>query len=364
MILKPFKVEEWMTEHEKAAKYNLTDTCVASMTWDELVEITDIDLHSIVLDYGDINGSDALKDAILSLYETGNRANITTANGCLEANALVLSTLLNRGDHVITFVPGYQQFYDYPASLGCDVTKIELKEEKAWIPDIESLENAIQSHTKLIVINNPNNPTGTYFDQELLEKFVDICRSRDIWILADEVYLDLDKCCSISDIYEKGISTGSFSKLYGLAGLRLGWIKADSHLITRVNSRRDYTMVSIGPLKDSIGCAVLHHREQILDRARKIIANNKSYLEKWLLENPEYEAVLPKWGTVCFLKYKFEGKSEKLARLLLEKEGIFFVPGECFESENYFRLGLAQSETMFQNGLTKLSVWTRDRVAK
>jgi aspartate/methionine/tyrosine aminotransferase len=364
MILKPFEVEEWMTDHENSAQFNMTDTCVQSPSWEELSTLTGLDLNSIKLDYGEITGSLPLKEAILSLYKTGAVDQITTVNGCLEANALVLDTLLEKGDHVICFVPGYQQFYDYPASLGCDVTKIELKEEDNWFPDPEAVAKVIRPETVLLIVNNPSNPTGTFFDKELLMKLIELCRKQGIWILADEVYLDLDNCDSVSDLYEKGISTSSLSKHYGLAGLRLGWIKADAGLIKRINSRRDYTMISTGPLKDAVGYAVLQHRDKILNRSRTIIETNKKNLVRWLEKNPEYDVVLPKRGTVCFLKYNYDYESKLLAETLLKEEGIFFVPGACFELENHLRLGLGQSEEMFADGLNALSKWTADRLSK
>ena len=364
MILKHFGVEEWMTEHEQSARYNLTDTCVQPLTWNELNDFTHIDLSSICLDYGEITGSLPLKEAILSLYKTGDISHITTANGCLEANALVLETLLEKDDHVICFVPGYQQFYDYPESFGCEVTKIELKEEQNWIPDLDLVKKAIRPETTLLILNNPNNPTGTYYDKELLLGLVEICKEHDIWIFADEVYLDLDNCPSISDLYDKGISTGSISKLYGLAGIRLGWIKAEPSLIERINSRRDYTMVSTGPMKDAIGAAVLSNREPILKRANDIIERNKQFLSTWVKDNPYFDVVIPKYGTVCFLKYNFEFDSVELANQLLDEIGVFFVPGACFDYENHFRLGLGQSEKMFAAGLNALSKWTTNRLAK
>ena len=114
MRLPDFKVEQWMNDYENDAIYNMTDTCVKSLTLQELLDLEDFDFSNLILDYGQVTGDIELKKEILSLYEHGTIDNITTAQGCLQANELVMNTLLEKGDEVISVVPGYQQFVDVP----------------------------------------------------------------------------------------------------------------------------------------------------------------------------------------------------------------------------------------------------------
>ena len=107
-------------------------------------------------------------------------------------------------------------------------------------------------------------------------------------------------------------------------------------------------MISTGPLVDKLGLIALKHRDVLIDRAKSIILKNKAIVTEWLNCNPNFECILPKGGTVCFLKYGFELKSESFAKLLLVEKGIFFVPGSCFDKEYYFRLGLAQDSSLFE----------------
>ena len=189
----------------------------------------------------------------------------------------------------------------------------------------------------------------------MLNQIVDVARNVDAYVLCDEVYRGLNQEVSISDIYENGISTSSLSKVFSLAGLRLGWIKANEYVIHQINIRRDYSMISTGPLVDKLGWIALKHKDELILRAKNIISTNKNIVREWLKENPRFECVLPSGGTVCFLKYYFDLKSETFAKLLLAEKGVFFVPGSCFDKEYCFRLGLAQDSKLFKSGLDELS---------
>ena len=326
MRLPDFKVEQWMNDYENDAIYNMTDTCVKALTLQELLDLEDFDFNELTLDYGQITGDVELKKEILSLYERGTIDNITTAQGCLQANELVMNTLLEKGDEVICVVPGYQQFVDIPKSIGCKVNLIEL-DERDWQVGVEKFRKILNSSTKMIILNNPSNPTGTEYSKDFMNLLIEACQSYGTYILCDEVYRGLNQEVSISDIYENGISTSSLSKVFSLAGLRLGWIKANEYVIHQINVRRDYSMISTGPLVDKLGRIALKHKDELVLRAKSIISSNKNIVREWLKENPRFDCVLPNGGTVCFLKYYFDLKSETFAKLLLAEKGVFFVPG-------------------------------------
>ena len=361
MKLPDFKVEQWMNDYEHKAVYNMTDTCVKALSFKELCNLEKINLDNIVLDYGEITGNIEFKKEILKLYTTGTISNITLAQGCLQANELVMHTLLETNEEVIVCVPGYQQFIDVPKSLGCKVHEIKLEERDNWKPNIHLFKKCINEHTKMIILNNPNNPTGTEYSKNFLNELVELCNFYHIYILCDEVYRGLNNEVSISDIYEYGISTSSLSKIYSLAGLRIGWIKANTEVIHNINVRRDYSIISTGPLVDYLGYIALKHKDILQKRSKDIVSKNKEIVQEWLKDNPHFSVVIPSGGTVSFLKYDFDIDSITFAKDLLE-EGIFFVPGSCFDLEYHFRLGLAQDSKMIQEGLNKLSKYVQTRV--
>jgi aspartate/methionine/tyrosine aminotransferase len=366
MKLKEFEVETWMTEHENDCRYNLADTCVKAMSLRELEDLVKEPImetiYDLPLDYGPIQGSPALKKAILSLYKTGTPENIAIARGAVNANQHVMDTLLEPGDHIVALTPGYEQFYTYPKSLGCDYALVKLKEENNWQPTIEDFKQAINDKTKMIILNSPNNPTGTLIKEDLMRALIDLCAQKHIYILCDEIYKGLTETTvpSISDLYEYGITTSSLAKIYSFAGLRLGWIKARKDLIDQINFRRDYTMISTGAIDDYLTTVVLNHKEAILKRSRELVLKNKAILKDYLTKEPLVSCVIPEDGTVAFLHYHVDVPSKVLCEGLQKQTGVFFVPGACFGLEYHLRFGFTQDPDIIEKGLQLLSDYLRN----
>ena len=340
-----------MNAYEGKAVFNMTDTCVSPFTYEQLTTMDTQHLLSMVkLDYGTITGDVRVKKEILKMYSTGVIDQITLAQGCLQANEMVMETLLEPGDHVLVYTPSYQQFSEYPKSLGCIVTELELHEENQWQASIAALQNAFKENIDLVILNNPNNPTGTVFAPAYLSELFALCKKQGTYILCDEVYRD-PSLPSISDLYEKGIATSSLSKMFSLAGLRFGWIKGPQEIIDAVNVRRDYSIISTGPLADTLALIALQHASEILQRSRAIINQNKQFLRTWLLQNPSFHFIMPDVGTVGFLKYDAGIPSVEFAKGILQQYGVFYVPGSCFNCEQHLRLGLTANAKQFQKGL-------------
>ena len=194
MHIEPFGVEIWMNEWETRCEWNLAETCVESITIRELLELAgaeDEDLSDLLpmkMTYGDIEGSERLRRAIAALYDRQEMANVVVTHGTIGANMLVHKTLVGRKDRVVAVVPTYQQHYSIPESIGANVRHLKLREDKAWLPDLDELRELAGPGTRLIAINNPNNPTGSLMDYAMLEGIADIARRVDAWVLGDEVY--------------------------------------------------------------------------------------------------------------------------------------------------------------------------------
>ena len=358
MDIKVFKTEQWMTLYENEAQYNLTDTCVLPMSFKELIDFDqNPGLDDTILSYGEIPGDYLLRKQICKLYKKADIDNIITTPGCLKANESVMMALLEKGDTVLTFVPGYQQFVDLPITLGCNVITLKYYEDNGWLPDFDEIKYCFSKHNiKMVIINSPNKPTGTFWNMNMLIELIELCRKNNSYILCDEVYrgLDIDQEHSVADMYEYGISTSSLSKVYSLPGLRLGWINANKEIIDDLLIWRDYSFISTGPLIDYLGLLALENRKKIIKRNTMIINKNKSIVEKFVKNNDAFELVMPKYGTVGFLKYNYDISSEKLAKCILDKYKVFFVPGSCFDEEYHLRLGFTNSTSTTSEGLLLL----------
>lgn len=371
MKIRDFGVEIWMNLYENNCEHNLAETCVESMTVNELLDLSG-DRENIInnilqmqMSYGDIEGSPKLVKGVQSLYKTIKPEQITITHGAIGANALTMFALIEPGDHVISVLPTYQQHYSIPEAYGADVQILKLKPENNFLPDLEELKSYVNDKTKLICINNPNNPTGALMDETFLKQIVEIARSVDAYIICDEVYRGLNHegsgfTTSIADLYEKGISSGSISKTFSLAGLRIGWLVGSEEFIELVNRRRDYTTISCGRIDDYLAGIALEHKDKIIERNHKIVRDNIKIVDEWVNKEPLITYVKPKAGTTAFLQYDIDMPSETFCVKLLESKGVMMVPGTALDMEGFLRLGYAYSPSALKIGLEKVSEFLKE----
>ena len=367
MKIKPFAVEEWMNAWEVGAKYNIAETCVDSISMNELFELTGEDKTEFLnrlcarrLSYGDIEGLPEFRKGVCGLYKTLNIENIVPTHGASGANHHVFYSLISPGDRVVSIMPTYQQLYSIPESYGADVQILHLSKENNYLPDLEKLRRLVTPKTKMICINNPNNPTGALMSEQMLREIVEIARSADAWILCDEVYRHLSQedgwCPSIVDLYEKGISVSSMSKVFSLAGLRLGWIAThDMSVVKSCLSHRDYNLVSCGVFDEMLAAAALKHRDKLLERSRKIVRENLQILDDWGGSEPHVSYVKPKAGTTALVYYDLDISSYEFCEEMYKKTGAFVTPGDCFEVPHSMRIGYAYGKQDLIDGLKAIS---------
>ncbi|KAF1933901.1 PLP-dependent transferase [Didymella exigua CBS 183.55] len=384
-----FAVESWMDAYEHHCKYNVAETCCASVSIDQLRELSDDKKTEILktdrlLTYGAIRGAEDLRTNLARLYSAKvatplSPNNILTTPGAIQANYLAAYALVGEGDHVICQYPTYQSLYSVPQSLGAEVDLWKAQPEKNWIPDLQELKAMIKPNTKLIVINNPNNPTGAVLGKSFLERLVEIAEEKDITILGDEVYrpifhsispIDKDFPPSLLSMgYKNVIVTGSMSKAYSLAGIRVGWVASrNSDIIEKIASARHYTTISVSGLDEQVAAYALSPAtvHGLLARNIQLAKTNLALLEKFMIKNEdECEWVKPVAGTTAFIKFHREGKpvdSVDFCKKLLEKTGVLLVPGsQSFgeEFKGYVRVGFVNQTDIIQKGLEEASKFVR-----
>lgn len=371
MKIEVFGVEQWMNEWETKCAYNVAETCVESITVKEILQMAGVtpeqmtqDLMSKKLTYGWIEGSAKVRELIAGLYQKQSAANVVTTHGCIGANMLIHETLVEPGDHVISVIPTYQQHYSIPESFGANIETLRLKPENGFLPDLNELRAMVKPDTKLICINNPNNPTGALMDEAMLREICDIARSVDAWLLCDEVYRGLTQSeeysPSVADLYEKGISTGSMSKVFSLAGLRFGWIAAPKELIAAVLYHRDYNTISVGMLDEYFAELALGAKDKILERNRAIIRENLQILDDWVKTTPRVSYVKPKAGTTAFVHIDTKLTSHEFCERLVKEKGVMFTPGSALHTEGFVRIGYANNKEVLKKGLELTSEFLKE----
>jgi aspartate/methionine/tyrosine aminotransferase len=384
-----------MDKHETTpGVLNIAETCAASISIDDLVGLCEDPnvprplSTSTKLTYGAIRGSQALRERLASLYSARVSSPLSTDNvlitpGAIAANFLLFYTLVGPCDHVICVHPTYQQLYAVPKSLGAEVSLWKLRKEKKYIPDLEDLKSLVKENTKMIIINNPNNPTGTTIPKSVLQSLVDFAQERDIIILSDEVYrplfhgvgpMDTEFPPSLISLgYKKTIITGSMSKAYSLAGIRIGWIASrDSAIIEAIATARDYTTISVSQLDDQIAtyalsASVIH---SLLGRNIKLAKTNVALLETFINEHSNICSwVKPNGGTTALVGFEKRGKPVDDVQFcvdVIEKTKVMFLPAsKCFgqEFKGSVRIGFVCETEVLREALQKLGQYIRENLA-
>ena len=371
MKIKPFAVEEWMNRYEVGAKHNIAETCVDSVSASELFALTGEDAAAFWecfsarrLTYGDIEGAPEFKQGVCGLYKTVKPGEVIPCHGAAGANHHLFYSLVEPGDRVVSIAPSYQQLTSIPESFGADVRVLPLRPENGWLPDVEELRALCTADTKLICINNPNNPTGALMDGALLRQIVEIAGDCGAWLLCDEVYRHLTQedgwSESIVDLYDKGISVSSMSKVFSLAGLRLGWIAThDEDLRRALLSHRDYDLISCGMFDEALAAVALRHRDKVLARNRAVVRENLKVLDAWIESEPRISYVRPKSGTTALVSYDYDLDSRSFCDRMYRETGAFVVPGDCFGVEKSMRIGYANNGKTLREGLDAVSAFLR-----
>jgi aspartate/methionine/tyrosine aminotransferase len=377
-----------MDAYETKCRYNIAETCCASISVDQLRDLSEnkrevIDTSKI-LNYGAIRGSDELRNNLARLYSAKvatplSPDNIITTPGAIQANYLAAYALVGPGDHVICHHPTYQSLYEVPKQLGAEVDLWKATPENNWVPTIDDLKALIKPNTKLIIINNPNNPTGAILGKTFLQEVIDLASEKNITIMGDEVYRPIFHSISpldkefppslLSMGYKNVIVTGSMSKAYSLAGIRVGWIASrNSDLIEQIAGARHYTTISVSSFDEQVAAYALHSStiHGLLARNMQLAKTNFAILEKFVTKNEdECEWVKPVAGTTAFIKFHREGKpvdSVDFCKKLLEATGVMFVPGStCFgeEFKGYVRIGFVNETEVVKEGLDAATKFIR-----
>lgn len=376
MHIKPFAVEEWMNAYEEGARYNIAETCVNSVSLDELFSLTGTDKERFLKDlcsrrltYGHIFGAPQFKEGICRLYKTVSPEDVVTTHGAAGANHHVFYSLVEPGDRVISIMPTYQQLYSIPEAYGADLQLLTLREENGFLPDLEELRALVNEKTRLICINNPNNPTGALMSEELLRSIAEIARSVGAYVMCDEVYRHLTQkdewCPSIADLYEKGVSVSSMSKVFSLAGIRLGWIAThDKEAVRALLTHRDYNHISCGMIDEAIAGIALTHADALLERSRSIVRENLAILDEWVENTPLVHYVKPQAGTTALVYYDLPVPSYEFCLDLYEKTGAFVTPGDCFEQPRSMRIGYACAKQDLIDGLAAITAYLAEASTK
>lgn len=375
MKIETFALERWMTTYEVDVEFDIAESGIYPMTVNELLDLEPAGERERILSglldtrlgYSEAPGSLELRTRLAETYRDSGPDNILITTGAIEANFLLFNVLLEPGDHVVAVYPAYQQLYSVPRAIGCDVSLWKLRPENGFRFDLDELRELVNSRTRLIVINTPHNPTGAILSQDEVQQVYDLAGSAGARVMSDEAYrwLDLPGGDELAgptrDLGDSAVSVGTFSKPFGLPGLRIGWIAAPADIVAECWSMRDYISLSPGKLNDALAVLALKHREGIRGRTRDIVQQNLSTMEAWLSEHSDIVSwQRPRGGLLALLEYNLDIPSMDLANRLAEEYSVMLAPGSAFGYEHRLRIGVGQTPEVFRQGLVRAAACFAD----
>ena len=312
------------------------------------------------LKYGQTQGIPIFREALVNYVSKKFNAQITQDNIIVSPGArfsifTAITTLLNSGDEMIVIEPAWPAYKDCALNSGIKVRTINTTLEEKWEPSIEQIENIINSNTKMIVLNYPNNPTGKILPEKLQDDIIELAKKNNLYVLSDEIYSQYAKNnwkSILSYNYEKSIVTQSFSKSHAMTGFRIGYAIADTKIIEKMTKLEALCLTNVS---EPIQYVAMKALEADISNNSNTIQNRLNLLvEK--AKNMKLDFVVPDGAMYIFARINQEGfDGVKFANNTLEK-GLAVAPGEGFgDYRGFIRISACQEEKALIEGMSILS---------
>ncbi|NUN50251.1 MAG: aminotransferase class I/II-fold pyridoxal phosphate-dependent enzyme [Candidatus Brocadiae bacterium] len=364
MQFQPVGYLEWMKDHFGRYTYDLANPAVQTLTPAEL-GLTPQDLEFNGRNY---HGHPELLKTIAERFGVST-SNVVLTDGASMGIALLSFALLEPGMQVLLEAPNYEPLYRLPSSLGCDVRMMERPWEKGFQVDLESFQRRISRNTRVVWLTNLHNPSGVMTDGDRLRTLCQVSRDHGATLICSEVFRDLvfrgEPPPPAFKLDRSAVSIGSLSKLYGLDGLRVGWILCHEDLARRLASVRNHFSVMGSWLCEHVTLAAFRRLDRLLARSRSILTENLPVLKEFVEGRDDLEWVEPDGGTIAFLKLRGGVPSWDFARHLHDKYSTLVVPGDFFWAKGFLRVGFGGPTETLKSGLrilgNALTEWRRAR---
>jgi aspartate/methionine/tyrosine aminotransferase len=336
---------------QSRARFNLATSGVAPFPLGDLP----VNLEALEINGGNSYGYAPLQQAIAAHHGVDPECVVESA-GTSMANHLGMAAIIEPGDEILIEHPAYGPILDVAEYLQANVRRFSRAEETDWAIDPAEVRRCVTPKTRLIVITNLHNPTSALTPESVLREIGDIARSVGALVFADEVYLDAVYENTPRTSFHLGpefVVTSSLTKVYGVSGLRCGWILAQPDLAWKMRRLNDlYAATPVYP-GELLSVAAFRHLDLLRERARQILEADRRLLRDFLAEQCRVSAVETKWGTTSFVRF-LNGDAEAFVERLRSEWDTSAVPGRFFEMPDHFRIGMGVNTEIFAEGLNRI----------
>lgn len=357
------KLEAWMRDYYHKVDYDIGSSGVRDLTMAEFralcgFELSELD--SMIFHDSESYGGSRLRAALADRWADGDADRMMVTHGSSEAIYLVMQLALEPGDEVIVVDPAYQQLHDIAASRGCRVTRWPLDAGHGFGADLARLRELARSRPRMIVVNFPHNPTGVSISPAEQKELVAIAAESGAWLVWDSAFGEITYTADplpLPTWYDRCIIFGTFSKCYGLAGLRVGWCMAPPALLAQMALLRDYIALYVSPLLEFFAEQAVRHADRIVALQREHASHNLALVREWAASLPQLVRFTPPdGGVVAFIELLGQPDVVTSCRRLAEEHRVLLVPGACFGDayRNHARLGFGGTTAELTAGLSRL----------
>ncbi len=285
---------------------------------------------------------------------------VSIASGASGANFQALMTLLEPGDDALIETPAYDPLIAAARAAGANVVHFERSWSKGFALDPYAVRTALTPATKLIVLSNAHNPSGSMAGRDALEQLGVMAEAIGARVLVDEVYAEAQHddgpvpkpAATLGDVF---VSTSSLTKAYGLRGLRCGWILASPEVSRRIRQMRDIIDGSGPFVAEQLSLAAFERIDRLRSRARAILSVNLAAVRAMAQAHPRLEWLEPAAGTTAFPRVTGVDDTSELVDRLIRDHDTIVVPGRFFQAPQHIRIGLGGRADMVSEALTRLA---------
>jgi aspartate/methionine/tyrosine aminotransferase len=331
-------------------RFALTGSEVPHFRMDSLpISIADLDL-----DGASHPRYPPLREAIAGRYGVSSDQ-VVAADGTSMANFLAMATLISAGDEVLVEHPTYELLLGAASFLGADIKRFERNPADAFRLDPEKVRAAMSDRTRLIVITNLHNPSSMLAEDSELCAIGDLARSVGAHVLIDEVYLDsaVPPRPSAVHLGPEFVCTNSLTKVYGLSGLRCGWILAGPELAERMWRLNDLFGVNQAHPAERLACIAFENIDRLIGDNPAMLGRNRARWNDFVVSRDDLDCMRAEHGITTFPRW-LGGDAQRLDDHLRERYDASVVPGRWFEMPDHFRVGFGLAAEDFDEALRRL----------
>lgn len=280
---------------------------------------------------------------------------VVTANGTSMATFLAIAGLIQPGDEIIFEQPTYEPILSAAKFLGAEVKRVGRRADHGFRFDIDQLNGPATARTRLIVLTNLHNPSGALTEETDLKAIGTIAERCGAHVLVDEVYLDsaVPAQPTSAHLGPQFVITNSLTKVYGLSGLRCGWIIAEPDLAERMWRLNDLFGVNNAHQAEMLSCLAFRHLDEISAGTAERLARNRALFNEFIASRDDLDCMIAEHGITAFPSWA-TGDTERLDGLLRTKYDTSIVPGRWFEMPDRFRVGLGGPTEIVEEGLARI----------